>query len=215
MKKKNISLLLAGAMTLGMATSAFAVDEAPTKEYKGNGDKTTTIDANVDLNGTIGDGEVLLSVVMPTVITFTVATAEATETTVDEKGKANAAENAAAGSRVYSDISSGTGTVTNNSNVAIKLEISDVVDNDGLLTKMDLAVTSDKLKEAAALANPLTSGSTGIVLADSIAAKDGTTQLKVVGQAAKGQFSGIDHPVNLPLGDYSVTTTMKVSVANA
>lgn len=215
MKKKNMSLFLACAMTMGMATSALAADEVKEKTYTAFGDENTTINSDVSLDGTIVEGEVLLSVVMPTSIDFVVGTTQFTGDVVAEKNVANASQSA--GGFVFSALMSGEGTVTNNSNKPIKLELVGITDTSDLLKKMDLALKPGSVNEATALRSYALDNTdysaSPMILASSIAAEGGTTTLSVAGQAAMGQYSGLDKPVNLPAGSYSVNTTMKISVA--
>lgn len=209
--KKFVSIVLAVLMVMSLTTVALAADNKITA----SGDNTLTKNTQVALNGKITDDAVLLSVVMPTGIDFTIGTTATSNATVNEKNTANASENASGGN-IFSTLISGSGTVTNNSNVDIKLEITDVADKSDLLKKVDLAVVSDELDETTAMKAPLEAkdySASPIVLASKLAATNGTTTLTVAGKGCQGQYSGLNKDVNLDKGNYVVTTTLKISVA--
>lgn len=223
MKKKNLSMLLAGAMTVGMIGSASAVTPAAeigsSHTIQENGGTDQTGSADVELVGKVSNEAVLLSVVVPTRIDFIVATkpAENGQVIADRKG---AGANAMSGGDyfVFNGLISGTGTVTNNSNVPVKLQLTGVQDAGGLTDLMDLALTSDSLSAVDALQNPLEHKdytAAPITLVNSIAIGGGTAELKVVGDGAQGTVTGGGlGDVHLPNDDYTIKTTLKVSYAD-
>lgn len=222
MKKRTVSMLLAGAMTMSMISTAAAADDNKTIQAVGENGKTAG-SSDVKLTGEVKDAAVLLSVVVPTVINFTVATSSAEQgTTVAAKGENDAVNTTAGEYHVFTDLLSGEGTVTNNSNVPVKLEITDISDDKKLTTLMDLAMQSDELSELTALKTPFDTvngdyATNPILLASSIPVNGGTTTLKVVGKAGVGTKkgeSGKTYGVNLPSATYTVTATLKVSDAS-
>lgn len=222
MKKKTLSMLLTGAMTVGMIGSASATvtpQQQSAQTITEFGKSGTTGSANVDLVGEVTNEAVLLSVVVPTRIEFIVGTKEVNpggSTIADKKGS-NATAAVATNYYVFAGLISGTGVVTNNSNVAIKLEMTDLQDNANLTELMDLALASGTLAGGVALQTPFDlsknySQPNQSIMLDSHIAKDGgTTELEVVGKAAKGEISGVKYDVHLPNGQYTLTTTLKVS----
>lgn len=221
MKKRTVSMLLAGAMTMSMISTAAAADDKTIQAVGDNGKTATSSD--VKLTGEVKDAAVLLSVVVPTVINFTVATSSAEQgTTVAAKGENTSVNTTAGEYHVFADLLSGEGTVTNNSNVPVKLEITDISDEKKLTTLMDLAMQSDELSELTALKTPFDTvngdyATNPILLASSIPVNGGTTTLKVVGKAGVGTKTGETgktYGVNLPSATYTVTATLKVSDAS-
>lgn len=212
--KKVISMLLIVAMMMSLSVCAFAADTT-TVEALGK-DNTVTGSSDVTFTGKVQEASVLLSVVMPTTIEFTVATKnyEGTDKLAASKGTLSVAPSAVSG-KVFNALMSGEGTVTNNSNVAIDLEITNVTEDSNLLSQIDFAVKSSSMTASAALANPLSVGSANIALASAIAAAGGTTTLKAVGQAATATHSGTNYEVSVVDGTYTITTTLKVSVYSA
>lgn len=213
MKKSNISMLLAGAMTLGLATSALA---AGSQEIKQAGD------IDVPLKGLVEEDNKLLSVVMPVSIDFTVATKAADSDTVETKGSDNATTTQQSDSHVFKALYSGTGTVTNNSlKQDIKLELVEVSDPQGLLNRMDLALNSDEYTDTTSLK---TTKKAGIVLATKIEGRKqesdtsgSSINLQVVTPAKQRQgictTDGEQYPVNLPAGNYTIGTVMKITAS--
>lgn len=212
--KKVISMLLIVAMMMSLSVCAFAAD---TQMIDAAGaDNSLTGSASVKFTGKVEEAAVLLSVVMPTVIEFTVATKNYTGSAklASEKGTLDAAPTTTGG-KVYNTMVSGKGTVTNNSNVAINLDISAVAEDSNLLDLIDFAVKSDELTRAEALTNPLKVGDADVRLHTGLAAGGATTTLEAVGAAAQGTFSGTNYEVNVVDGSYVIITTMKVSVYSA
>lgn len=221
--KKILSLTLALLLTMSMTVCAFA---AETKTYTVAGGQDATTSGDVILTGKVDDSEVLLSVVMPTTLTFQVATTKAAAGVKTAPKIGATTENAVAAGEgyIFGELITGEGTVTNKSNVAISLSIVDVTDKNGLLDLMYLGVASTDLseKEAVKSANALSSSkdyeASPLKLANAIAAYTGTANLKVVGAGATSETadsSGEALAVNLPSAEYTVVTTLKVSVAAA
>lgn len=204
--KKILSLILALAVVMSMSVCAFATE---TTTVEAAGDDKTTAEGKVDLVGTVYEGAVLLSVVMPTTLTFQVGTEQSSAQLADKRENGSITT----GGYIFASLISGEGTVTNNSTHAIDLYISKVEDTNGLTDKMNLGVTGNALDEATALSSYLTTATTDLKLSSNIATEGGTDTLKVVGSAAKGNVSGGSFDINLAAGDYTVTTTLKVAVA--
>lgn len=216
--KKVISLCLAVVMVLGMTTVAFATS-TQTATAKG--------EYSVELNASVADNPVLISVVMPTSIDFVIETVEKSETMANAKG-ANCGATVSSG-KAFKSITSGTAVVTNNSTGAIKLEVSSSMNTTGsLMNLVDLKMVSKGVGNTS-IDNTVElehnkDYTTGGVLAASIAGTadgssvdDASINLTLDAAAAKANTGASlgsgDIDVNIPDGDYTIQTTLKVSLA--
>lgn len=210
MNKKFTSRILAAAMAMSMTATAFAADGVMPVNPK-------TQEADVNLKGTVANEATLLSVIVPVSIDFAVATEAASGATATKKGSKDVSEKSSGG-QIFKSLYSGTGTITNNSENDIDLTIVNVVDDDDLLNKLDLALTSPTLSESDALDSPLAAGENSIQLIKKLTKAEnsvGTTaDIKVVGKGAQGTTSS--GKLDVDLGEekeYTVVTTLKVSTS--
>ena len=205
--KKTFAVLLAAILTMSLSTTALA---AETQDVTGKGeDNKVTVDTELPLHGEVTNSAVVISVVMPTSIDFTIGTKLAAAADISEEPVTK--EESAP---TFDTLISGTGNVTNKSNVAIDIDVTGVTDKDKLLSLVDLALGSGNIAESAALANSLdkVSAENSIKLVSGLATS-GSTTLKVFGKGKTANASGTDYPVKMDPKTYTITTTLKVSVA--
>lgn len=209
--KKIISLVLSVAMLLSVAVMA----SAETTEIK-------TVGTNeVELIATIEEDSKLMTVIMPTSIDFVIGTThEATDEFAD--GILNASK--ITGGYKFSELYGGTATVTNNSKEDIKLELVGVRERKGnLLNLVELGLWATGMTESDVLSQHLLAENmSAYTLAETIQGTDSTgtesgdsVSLKVIGQEAFASISGKQYPVSIPTAEYTIVTTLKVSLADS
>lgn len=187
MKKKFLSMVLACAMvaSFGLAVSADTISA-------NNGEGQVALDGNITFNPE------LISVAMPANINFEVGL---TQTAEGEQGK-------------FDKVISGTGTITNNSNIDINVKLTNVVDDQAfpvLGSKMNLFLEKASVTETAGL-TALANGPADRTL-DKVNKNGGQLSLKVLGAAATGDPVILTDPTAEQ--KFSVTLTLKVEKAAA
>lgn len=208
--KKVISLVLSVAMLLSVAVMA----SAETTEIR-------TVGTNeVELVATVAEDSTLMSVIMPTSIDFVIGTTH--ETSGDfADGFRNA--NKITGGYKFSELYCANATVTNNSKEDIKLELVDVRERQGnLLNLVKLGLWATGMQENDVLDDHrLEVGMAAYTLAETIQGTDstatssgGSVALKVIGKAAFASIEGVQYPVSIPSANYTIVTTLKVSLAD-
>lgn len=208
--KKVVSLILAVAMLLSVAVMA----SAETTEIR-------TVGTNeVELVATVAEDSNLMSVIMPTSIDFIIGTThEVTDDFAD--GIRNASK--ITGGYKFSELYSVEATVTNNSKEDIKLELVDVRERQGnLLNLVKLGLWATGMTESDVLSQHLLAENMdAYTLAQTIQGTDSTgtesggfVKLKVIGKAAFALIEGVQYPVSIPSANYTIVTTLKVSLAD-
>lgn len=207
--KKLVSMCLAAIMTVALAAPAFAVtDPAPTQKVSGGS-------GNVTLNGNVSnDPAALISVTLPLSIDFTVATTETDE--------------------YFSGITHAKGDVINHSSSPVTMKVSNVVDSNGILPLMDLALAPVSVVGTSTVVNGETTwtiddskafqdsgkywlnkvsnktdGVTGtpVELFSSLAADGGKDMLTTCGRKTNGSTN-----TKIPTGTYTVVTTITIGL---
>lgn len=208
--KKNLSMILALVMALSVSTSAFAADQTITEMGGG-----TTAQGNIDLNGTITDQAILISVTMPTSMVFTIGTEAATGQVVTNPDSPTATT-PGTDDKVFSTLITGTGTITNRSNKPIAVDIVNVTDSYNLLKRVDLAlIAGPDVSISTAMTKKLVAGAGKTALVGLMGANGSTLDLKIYGRAKTANVSGTEYPITLPTSSAVVTTTLKVTAVTA
>lgn len=180
-----------------MSLCAFAADEET--EVTG----PSPLSASMPVKGTVKEpGVILLSVVVPTALTFDIETTESSDELYDvETGST------ITGGAVFATYNAGNGTLTNNTkNHDVKVEITDVAETSGykLLKKVQMFLNADgnehQLEEEMG---------SNIVLVENLSRDGGELRLYMVAKELKNGANQIKLEQN---DNITLTVTLKVSV---